>query len=360
MRILVCNWKDLTHPAAGGAEVYVDAITRQWVEWGHEVTLVCARTPGQEATADVGGVRVIRGGGRFSVYRETCRWYRAQGRGCFDVVLDVVNTRPFLTPGYVDDAPVVALIFQVAKEIWTYEVPRPAAVLGRYWLEPRWLRAYAQVPTLTISESSRESLQAYGLRRVTVIPVGLELPSLGEAPPRETVPTVVFLGRLAANKRPDHALQAFRMARGDVPDARMWVIGAGPMEKQLRAEFAGEPVHFYGRVPDEQKLDLLARSHAVIVTSVREGWGLVVTEAAAVGTPAIGYDVAGLRDSLRASNGLVVDATVPDMARAIACVLPVWAGGGLPQVEPGGVAPWADVARAVLGHLERAGDDARS
>lgn len=354
MRILVCNWKDLTHPAAGGAEVYVDAITRQWVEWGHDVTLACARTPTQAATGYVGGVRVVRAGSRFSVYRKACRWYGAEGRGCFDVVLDVVNTRPFLAPGYVSDAPVVALIFQVAKEIWRYEVPRPAAVLGRHWLEPRWLRTYAQIPTLTISESSRESLHEYGLRKVTIVPVGLELPRLVKAPPRETVPTVAFLGRLAANKRPDHALRAFRSARRDVPNARMWVIGAGPMERQLRAEYASEPVQFFGRVPDEQKLNLLARSHAVIVTSVREGWGLVVTESAAVGTPAIGYDVAGLRDSLRASNGLVVTPTVPDMARTIASVLPGWAAGCLPHVEPGGVAPWADVARAVLDHLERA------
>jgi glycosyltransferase involved in cell wall biosynthesis len=44
----------------------------------------------------------------------------------------------------------------------------------------------------------------------------------------------------------------------------------------------------------------LSRAHIILVPAVREGWGLVVTEANAMGTPAIGYDdVPGLRDSIR-------------------------------------------------------------
>ena len=351
MRVLVCNWKDLGHPAAGGAEVYVDALVRHWAGAGHDVTLFCSGVAGLESTEEVDGARVIRRGSRLTVYREASRWYRSEGRGRFDVVLDVVNTRPFLTPGYVRDAPVVALIFQVAREVWWYEAPLPAAVLGRYWLEPRWLRRYTDVPTLTISESSRDSLASYGLRRVSIVPVGLELPPPTARPPREPDPTILFLGRLAANKRPGHALNAFRLARRSVPNARMWVVGTGPMERRLREEFADQSIRFYGRVSNSEKLELLSRAHAVVVTSVREGWGLVVTEAAAVGTPAIGYDVAGLRDSLRASNGVTVSPTVESLATTIGTVLPSWASGGGPTVAPGGVAPWEDVAKDILERL---------
>jgi len=68
--------------------------------------------------------------------------------------------------------PIVAVIHQVAREIWRYETPWPISVLGRYLLEPTWLRAYRDVPVVTVSESSRESLAEYGLRRVTVVPEG--------------------------------------------------------------------------------------------------------------------------------------------------------------------------------------------
>lgn len=352
MRILVCNWKDRAHPAAGGAEVYVDAISRCWARWGNDVTLICAKGPGQGLEDRVDGVRVIRRGGRLSVYHEVRRWYRSEGRGHFDVVLDVVNTRPFLTPSYIDDASVVALIFQVAREVWHYETPIVIAMLGRYWLEPRWLRLYATVPVLTISESSRSSIESYGIRNITVVPVGLESPLVSTERRVERLPTVAFVGRLAANKRPDHALRAFQLARRGVPDAQMWVIGTGPMEAALRRKFAGESVRFFGRVSDERKLDLLSRSHAVLVSSVREGWGLVVTEAASVGTPSIGYDVDGLRDSLRASNGLVVKPNVKNLAATVAAVLPEWAAGHRPPVAPGGVFPWSEVARQVLSQLE--------
>lgn len=351
MKILVCNWKDTGHPAAGGAEVYVEAVTRYWAKWGHDVTLFCARAPGQAAAEDVDGVHVVRAGGRYLVYREARRFYRSMGAGRFDVVLDVVNTRPFLSPTWAGDVPVVALIFQVAREVWRHEVPPGIASVGRHWLEPRWLRHYALVPTLTISESSRESLGWYGLRDVSIVPVGLDLP-LFSPPPKERRPTVAFLGRLAANKRPDEAVEAFVRARRNVPEACMWVIGTGPMEGSLRRRAASEPVRFLGRVDNATKLDLLARAHALVVTSVREGWGLVVTEAAAVGTPSIGYDVAGLRDSLRASNGLAVRPTVTDLAGTMARILPDWAAGGAPKVTPGGVAPWSDVAAAVLEHLD--------
>ena len=57
---------------------------------------------------------------------------------------------PFLCPRFVRDVPVVAVIHQVAREVWRYETPWPVAVLGRYLLEPAWLRAYRDVPVVTV------------------------------------------------------------------------------------------------------------------------------------------------------------------------------------------------------------------
>jgi glycosyltransferase involved in cell wall biosynthesis len=43
----------------------------------------------------------------------------------------------------------------------------------------------------------------------------------------------------------------------------------------------------------------MSRAHVLLVPGVREGWGLVVSEANAMGTPAVAYDVPGLRDSVK-------------------------------------------------------------
>ena len=342
LRILAYNWRDLAHPRAGGAEVYLQSVAREWVKRGHEVTLFCAAVAGRPAEEFVDGVRILRRGSRIGVYREARRYWRREGDGHHDLVVDCVNTKPFLCPRFVRNVPVVAVIHQVAREVWRYETPWPISVLGRYLLEPAWLRAYRDVPVVTVSESSRESLAEYGLRRVTVVPEGW-VPTRPVPVKKESVPTVVFLGRLSANKRPEHAIRAFGLVRRQLPEAQMWVIGGGPEDARLR-KMAGPGVTFLGRVSGEEKRERLARAHALVVTSVREGWGLVVTEAAANGTVAVGYDVAGLRDSIGASGGILTRPDPASLAVGLVKLLPSVACGYGPRARPAGVVPWDEVA----------------
>jgi O-antigen/teichoic acid export membrane protein len=187
LRILAYNWRDLEHPRAGGAEVYLQSVAREWVTQGHRVTLFCASVAGKPADEFVDGLRVLRRGGRLGVYRQARRYWRREGNGHYDLVVDGVNTRPFLCPRFVRGVPIVAVVHQVAKEIWRYETPWPISALGRYLLEPAWLRAYRDVPVVTVSESSRESLAEYGLRRVTVVPEGWAARSWPDPAEKETV-----------------------------------------------------------------------------------------------------------------------------------------------------------------------------
>jgi glycosyltransferase involved in cell wall biosynthesis/O-antigen/teichoic acid export membrane protein len=349
-RILVFNWRDLAHPRAGGAEVYTHSIAKAWIATGHEVTLFCAEVRGRPDTEEVDGIRIIRRGGRLGVYREARRFWKREGDGQFDLVVDEVNTRPFLCPRFVRGTPVVALIHQVAKEVWGYEASLPVALLGRYWLEPRWLRSYGGVPVVTVSESSRASLEGYGIRHAVVVPQGLEQPALPQAA-KESVPTVVFVGRLSPCKRPLDALAAFDQLRRRCPSAQLWVVGTGPMEGQVRRA-AKESVTVFGRVDDARKRELMARAHVLVATSVREGWGLSVSEAAALGTAAVGYDVPGLRDSISACGGTLVPGG--DTAGLAAAIEAALAAATEPLLPSHGVAPWAEVARRLLAVADEA------
>jgi glycosyltransferase involved in cell wall biosynthesis len=126
------------------------------------------------------------------------------------------------------------------------------------------------VLTVTLSESSKDSLENYGLTRVVVVPVGHQ--SVGARPnvPRETKPTIVFVGRLSSNKRPDEAVRAFGLLRESMPTAVLWMIGTGPMEDELRMS-APDGVQFLGKISATEKIERLARAHVLILTSVREG-----------------------------------------------------------------------------------------
>jgi glycosyltransferase involved in cell wall biosynthesis len=173
------------------------------------------------------------------------------------------------------------------------------------------------------------------------------VPSYSAPAGKEPVPTAIFLGRLSANKRPDHAIRAFNLARHQLRDAQMWVIGGGPEEGRLR-KLAGPGVTFLGHVSEEEKRKRLGRAHALVATSVREGWGLVVTEAAASGTVAIGYDVAGLRDSIGASGGVLTRPDPVSLTAGLVELLRSVTSGSGPRPQVAGVVPWSEVADAIL------------
>lgn len=347
MRILLYNWRDLAHPRAGGAEVYTDRVSRSWAAAGHEVTIFASTVASRPSQETVDGVTIIRRGNRRSVYREARNYYLKEGRGRFDLVIDEINTRPFMTPTFVKDTPLGAIVHQVANEVWFHEMTWPAAAFGCYVLEPRWLKAYKSVPITTLSASSQRSLEAHGLHRVTTVPVGLDSPSMAPVADKAKRPTALFVGRLASNKRPDHAIRAVMQAASRLDDIELWVVGTGPMEAKLRKD-SGPNVRFFGRVSEEEKVCLMQQAHVLIATSVREGWGLVVSEAAAVGTVTVGYDVDGLRDSIAASKGFLVHPSPAALAERLVDVLGRAAAGECFAAIPGGVAPWDEVARRVL------------
>ena len=342
MRILIFNWKDLAHPAAGGAEVFTAEVARALVHSGHEVTLFAAAVSDTPAEEVVDGVAIVRRGSRLGVYREARRFWADRPPRSYDVVVDEINTRPFMTPRWIRDTPIVALIHQLAREIWFYEMPLPVSVLGRYLLEPWWLRAYRNVPALTVSESSAESLRReHGWSDVQVVPEGLT-PHPVPAVPKERDPTVVFLGRLVQMKRPRDAIDAFKLVACRFSTAQLWIIGEGPMLDRLRHE-APVGVSFLGRVARDELRERLARAHVLVATSVREGWGLNVSEAAACGTPSIGYAVPGLVDSVPASGGTLVD----PRPEALADALMNFFSGRLCLTPAISTAPWPEVAVAV-------------
>lgn len=237
--------------------------------------------------------------------------YRKSLRSHFDVVIDEVNTMPFFTPLWAG-VPTFMLMFQLAREVWWYESPFPVSAIG-YALEPLYLRGYRRTPVFTISKSTEQDLRKLGFKgRITIVPIGIE-GGAADAQTKAETPTFLYVGRLAPSKRVAHMLQALARFRHDTGTGTLWLVGSGSARYQRAllklAERLGiaDSVVFWGRVTLPEKHRLMAEAQALLMTSVREGWGLVVTEASACGTPAIVYDVPGLRDSVRHnSTGLVV------------------------------------------------------
>ena len=313
MRILLLNWRDIRNPAGGGAEVWAHQVAEGLVARGHSVTFFASVVAGAPQSETMNGVQIVRGGGRFGVYYSARKFFQ-EHRNEFDVVLEEINTRPFFAHTW-GSTPVVPMIHQVAKDVWRYEAPFPLSLVGRYLLEPRWLRKFSNRRVMTLSPSSAESLREYGITNSVVVLPGSDDVEVRTST-KNSIPTVVFLGRLVSSKRPDHAVEAFRILKMRFPDAEMWIMGSGEMSKQLNSDLP-DGVKMLGHVSFEERQQRLASAHVLVTTTVREGWGLNVSEASAVGTPTIGYDSPGLRDSIPMSGGHVVPVGIEGLANAL-------------------------------------------
>jgi glycosyltransferase involved in cell wall biosynthesis len=322
MRILILNWRDPKHPRAGGAEAFTFEVARRLVATGDEVEWFSASFPGATAEEDLEGIRLVRAGKQWTVHWHAFTRYRDSVSKRFDVVIDEVNTMPFFTPLW-SHTPRRMLMFQLAREVWWYETPFPLNALG-FAAEPQYLKCYRTTPVLTISKSTEDDLRRLGFTGpVTVLPIAIEPISepLGQKP---EVPTFIFVGRLVPSKRIPDILRAFAAFRRETGDGQLWLIGDGDpryvkrLEQQAAALQVAGSTHFLGKVSAPEKHDRMAAAHMLLMASVREGWGLATTEAAACGTPSIVYDAPGLRDAVKhGETGLVVPPSPEAMAKAM-------------------------------------------
>lgn len=289
------SWRGPGHPRAGGAELYTARVLSGLAARGHSTVWCCEGARG----APPPGVRVVAAGAVPALYAAGARFVRRHA-GAYDVVVDQVNTCGFLAPLYCP-VPVVACVHQLAREVWRYEAHLPGRLVGPA-LEALLLRAYRRVPFITVSRTTLGDLRAAGwCGPATVAYNGVDPPAAAP-PPKERAPTLVFLARFPARaKRLAHALAAFAHLRAAVPQARLWVIGRG---RPTLGPPAG--VRFFPDAEDAERDALLARAWLLVATSVREGWGRMVLEAAAAGTPALVYAVPGLAEAAEMLGGAAV------------------------------------------------------
>ena len=321
-------WKDIKNPYAGGAEVVNGQLAQRLVRDGHEVIFLVrgfADAPKEETRH---GYRIIRVGDFHSVYWEAYRYYKKHLQGWADLVIEEVNTIPFFCNWYVRERNIL-FFHQLCREIWFYEMGSFKGIFG-YVAETIYLMLLGNRDVITVSDSSKRDLSRYGFKRnrIKVIGEGIELEPVTDLSLKKfEQPTMLSLGALRPMKRTDHIVRAFELAKKDLPNLRLVVAGDPSGNDKVRKVIEASPyrdsIEFLGKVSREKKIELMQRAHLVCVASVKEGWGLVVTEANSQGTPAVAYDIDGFRDSIRhGETGLLTEKNDPEsLAKAVVSLL---------------------------------------
>jgi glycosyltransferase involved in cell wall biosynthesis len=321
MRMLVVNWRCPRNPLAGGAEVYLQEVFSRLVSRGHQVTLLSERFAGAAADDMIQGIRVIRAGGKFTFNftagRQVGRLAEAINA---DVVIDDLNKIPFFSPWHTK-RPVLAVLMHLFREsIFRETLPPMAAYV--WTAETMIPLAYKRCRFAVLSESSKRDTVKVGIdpARIAVIPPGTDF---GRFRPDASVarePVVLHVGRLKRYKATDHLLQAARVLKGRGVNLTTVIVGDGDEKPRLEALAAklglDAEVRFTGFIPEAEKVNWYRRAAVLVENSVKEGWGLIVMEANACGTPVVVANSPGLRDSSRdGANGLMYEyGDVPSLA----------------------------------------------
>ena len=337
----ICLVYDCLYPhTVGGAERWYRNLAERLAADGHEVTYLTLRQWDRKEPPSVPGVRVVACGPRMRLYDGAARrilpplvfgagvlWHLLRHGGRFDVV----HTASFpyfslLAAGAarrVHDFRLVTDWF----EVWTLAYWR--AYLGRRagWLGWRVQRLCARIDqhAFCFSDLHAERLQEEGFRGEITRLRGIYAGSRERPQPAPARPAVVFAGRHIPEKRVPALVRAFAEVRRTLPDLRLELYGDGPRRAEAIAlvEELGlsDVVAAPGFVEEDRVREAVRTALCNALPSRREGYGLVVVEAAALGTPSVVVadpDSAASELIEEGANGTVAASAEPgDLAAAI-------------------------------------------
>jgi len=341
----ICLIYDCLFPyTVGGAERYYRSLAERLASEGHHVTFVTLRQWDRGAVPQVTGFEVDTAGPRMALYAGSGRRRVLPpivfGLGVFWHLLrfgrryDAVQCASFpyfslLAAALARGAGRFRLVVDW-HEVWTRSYWRE--YLGAVGGEVGWLvqRLCTRIPQRAFCFSNLHGarLRAEGFRgEITVLPGEWSGP-LQPMPVQDAEQLVVFAGRHIPEKRVLAIPPAIELARKRLPELRCAILGDGPDRPELLRLVAElrlvEVIDVPGFVATAQVEEALGRALCMLLPSRREGYGLVVLEAAARATPSVvvaGPDNAAVELVAEGENGFIARSASPeDLAAAILTV----------------------------------------
>jgi glycosyltransferase involved in cell wall biosynthesis len=327
----VCLVYDCLFPhTVGGAERWYANLAERLTRDGHAVTYLTLRQWERGASPGPPGVDVRPVGPRMGLYRRGRRrilptflfglgvaWHLLR-RGRYDVVhtasfpyfsvLAAAAARPLRRFRLVVDW----------HEVWSRAYWRDylgrAGILG-WWVQ----RLCARAPQRAFSFSRLHAGRLAELGLDAEVLEGEYAGPLEPPRPAPAEPVVVFAGRHIPEKRLPALVWAVGAARRRLPELRCEIYGDGPerpgLERLVRELGLADAVRVNGFVDGRELERAMATALCMVLPSSREGYGLVVVEAASKGVPSVvaaGEDNAAVELVDAGENGVVAPSGAPD------------------------------------------------
>jgi glycosyltransferase involved in cell wall biosynthesis len=330
--VRICIVYDCLFPyTVGGAERWYRNLAQRLAADGHEVTYLTLRQWPKGERGEVPGVRVVSAGPRMALYNGPGQRRILPplvfGAGVLWHLLrhgrryDVVHTASF--PYFSLLAAAAVRRYRIVvdwHELWSDAYWREylGGPAGRIGAAVQALCVKVRQHAFCFAELTARRLREAGLRGDVQVLRGQYTGPQSPPAPVPAQPLVVFAGRHSPEKRAPAVVAAVAKARETLPELRARVLGDGPELETVRAAIealgVGDAVEAPGFVKTEEVEHDLARALCLLLPSRREGYGLVVVEAASLGTPSIlvrDPDNAATELIEEGVNGFVADSADP-------------------------------------------------
>lgn len=320
--ILALSWRDIKSPTAGGAEVHTHEMLHRIDQNKYRVIHLSAMYEGLKEQEEIDGVSYIRKGNIYSCIHYARKYYK-KNKNVIDYVIDQCNTHRYFTPLWVEPSKRIFYIHQLTREIWDINLKFPLNKIGKA-LETPLLKMNKNDWVITVSESTKQDLIDVGFNpdKIVIVYNGISFEPWNEEDfcEKEKNPTFIYVGRYAKYKGINDAVEALGLLKQDYPNAKLWILGKEDNEyidqvlKPISDKYGltwGNRTHdgdiiTWGYVSEQEKLELISKSTALVFPSIREGWGIPITEAGNVGTPSIVYDSSGIIDAVERGNSGII------------------------------------------------------
>lgn len=311
--------------STGGGEIVISNLAKEMTNRGHLVHVICHDTmerinpyPGLDikyvkpCVVHKGGIPPSIRQNALYMVNAICEGIRIASKNGIDVIHS--NSHSSIIPGTVIskifNIPIVSTIHDVFSfgspsrwNRWTeqYSLSKSYAILG-----PLFEKTNIRMPVdmiHAVSKSTKdEILEINPSARITIIPNAINSKNFSNID-ISFDKFVLFIGRLVFYKNLEVIILAFRLVLEDVPAAKFFIIGDGPMrskwEELVISYRLSQNVIFLGHVSTEKKNEMLRKCSALVFPSTHEGFGLVVLESFQMGKPVLAASVRPLDEIIR-------------------------------------------------------------
>ena len=309
MKILWLAHRDPINPRAGGAERIIYEVGMRLVRNGNHVSILTGGWKNCKKEEYLNGIHIMRYGYRVGPHI-ALPVHLIKNR--YDIIIaDLGHAVPWVSPILFRRKTIVSFLHLHARSL-----PGQVGRLLAYSItavEKLYFIIYNKSHFVTISNTSIDDLKNLGIKSENISLINPGVNSELFRPSMKTeYPSLVYFGGMRPYKRPEESLYLLKDLRKKISGIKLTMIGDGPSKHDLESLCAElglrDNVSFAGRISDAEVAEIVASSWLNIHSSVTEGWGISIIEAASAGTPTIAFKVPGVSDSVENGyNGITVE-----------------------------------------------------